>query len=249
MKRKSKLISTLLLLIALIFQTQLIHASSSNFLNIKIEEENKNLTIKEEWNVILKDNNTFEREIALDEMSISNIRIQQKFPTSNALSYLEKYDASKNTTTIETITNSKKDESVVLLLEYKLNLDAKTKSDFINNIPNSLSISNLYGIKKIKLSLNTDEYEYNGHVDFEINENFVQKTSKSKTIEVLIQLFKLFINTIIIGIVCFIAYVGALALYYIIQRNTKQKNQFKKIKSNKKIRAHKRKNLLKTKVY
>lgn len=248
MKRKNKLITAFLLLITFSIQTQLIYASNNNFLNVKIEEENESLTIKEEWNVILKDSNLFERELAIDKACISNVSVYQKFPVSSALSFTEKYSASDNITTINTSTGSKNGESTVLILEYKLNLDNKTKLDFLNNLPHSLSTNNMYGIKKMKLDLDTNEYNYSGKVNFEINDGFTQKTSKSKTIEVFIQLFKLLINIIVIGTVCFICYIGALALYYRSIKNKKQRNQLKKIKSNKRIIVSNKRNLLKTRI-
>lgn len=248
MNRKNRLITMLLIMAFIRFQSCEIYASNNNFFNINIKEENNSLIIKEDWNIILKDNGLFERELALDKECISNLTINQVFPYKATLPYLKKYNESNNTTIIEANTNSKNGESVVLRIEYKLNLDSRTKSNFINSLPYSLSTSNLYNIDKFNLTLDTTEYSYDGNIDFGVNDEFIQTTSKSKTLEVLIQLFKLLINTVIIAAICFICYVITLALYYRNQRNKKKNHQLKSVKSNKKRAASKKKQLLKTRI-
>lgn len=238
------------ILILILFCTpKLIHAANNNFLNVKIEEHKNDLIITENWNVVTNEDGYFEREFALDKSSISNISINEKFPQFRALSYSAEYNDSKKCTTIKVKTNSELGKTIAINLEYKLSLDTKTKTDFINNLPHSLTTSNPYKIDKINLDLNTNEYNYNEKIDFQMNNTFIQRASKSKIVEVFIQLFKLSINTLVIGVICFILYTVGISMYYKILNNKRKRKEPKKIKTTKKVFVTRKKNLLKTRIY
>ena len=221
---------TLALLIVLFISPVSVSALETNFLNINVHEKGDTLIVKEKWNISLNEDNTFKRSLPLDQNCITNISITQLFPSKEALSFDKKYKSVDNKTIFTVGNKTKKNNAIVLEIQYSLELDNPTKENFLGSLPNSLFADKYYKLDKINLNADVEGFNSANTQDTKENvapsKEFKQESSKSQTSEVLFKLLKIAFNIALIVFICFTVYVIAIFIYY--RTKSKQKNNFKK---------------------
>lgn len=217
-------------------------AQDSGQLNVSITEKGTRLEITETWNVNSANNQSFIRKLPLDENDIYNISIENIFPKSTFTEFKKEYIQRENSTEITINNNVKNGETFATKINYELELDNKTKNDFINSLPNSLFANNSPTTDNIKIQLNSEEIKTDTTTgEGQNNKTFVQETSKSQTVYVLISLLKIALGLALLIGLCIVVYGIVLYLYYKNASKAKTRNgnyklqkKFKNVKKGKK---------------